>query len=409
MRQEKIKIKTESASLFNIGVLPAIWGVYIAQGVLGGLTFAGLPTLLRSQHVSLERIGLLSLVMLIWAIKFLWAQPVERLRISITGRRRSRKIILLGEFATAGFLCVIGFLPPYLFTALLMLLLCAAVFATIVDIACDALLIEQIPENQRQKGNMAQVGGAYIGLVLGGSIFTNLYNVIGWKADCFVMALIVMDLSIPMIFYKSENRKVFQRNAQDLRPGLLNAFRRKEIWYGIVLTVTYEMSGRLAQGLTGPFLIDQGVSLNAVGIFNGIGGVVSGLCGASVGSFLTRRMGAKKAIYVISICHAVLFSLLFLSIEFRFLHLSVLFALFVIEAALMAATFVVSYSRLMSLTAVHQPGIDFTIFQSAGAIAAALLGAIGAFIAGKTGYGDVFLCSLVLSLVCVFIIKFSKM
>ncbi|ASL41161.1 MULTISPECIES: hypothetical protein [Acetobacter] len=101
--------KSDSVPLFNIGVLPPIWGIYIAQGVLGGLTFAGLPTILRSQHVSLGKIGLLSLVMLIWAIKFLWAQPVERLRISTTGRRHSRKIILVGECVTAGLLCIIAF------------------------------------------------------------------------------------------------------------------------------------------------------------------------------------------------------------------------------------------------------------------------------------------------------------
>ena len=75
--------KNGLAPLFNIGVLPSIWAIYIAQGVLGGLTFVGLPTILRNQHVSLGKIGLLSLVMLIWAIKFLWAQPVERLRIEI--------------------------------------------------------------------------------------------------------------------------------------------------------------------------------------------------------------------------------------------------------------------------------------------------------------------------------------
>lgn len=34
--------KNGSAPLFNIGVIPSIWGVYIAQGVLGGLTFASL-------------------------------------------------------------------------------------------------------------------------------------------------------------------------------------------------------------------------------------------------------------------------------------------------------------------------------------------------------------------------------
>ncbi|MFT8464781.1 MULTISPECIES: MFS transporter [Acetobacter] len=396
--------KNGSTPLFNIGVLPSIWGIYIAQGVLGGLTFAGLPTILRSQHVSLGKIGLLSLVMLIWAIKFLWAQPVERLRIAPTGRRHSRKIILMGECVTAGLLCVITFWSPQLSSGLLGLLLCAAVSATIVDIACDAFLIEQIPENEREKGNMAQVGGAYIGLVLGGSVFVSLYGVLGWRIGCFVMAFIVLSLTAPMLFYNQENREVFPVNPQELRPGLLNALRRGEIWCGIVLTIMYEMSGRLVQGLTGPFLIDQGISLNAVGIFNGIGGVVSGLCGTIAGGMMVSRAGAKNAMYMIAICHAVLLAVIFSSIKLHFLSTPILFSLFVCEATLVASSFVASYSRLMILTSPYQPGIDFTLFQSASAIVAALLGVTGSVMAGKIGYDKVFLLSVLLSIATIVLI-----
>lgn len=393
--------KSDSAPLFNIGVLPPIWGIYIAQGVLGGLTFAGLPTILRSQHVSLGKIGLLSLVMLIWAIKFLWAQPVERLRISTTGRRHSRKIILAGECVTAGLLCVIAFWPPRLFSGLFVLLLCAAFSATIVDISCDAFLIEQISEKNRGTGNMAQVGGAYIGLVLGGSIFVTLYGALGWRADYFIMAFIVLSLTAPMFFYNLENRKIFSAGSQESRPGLLKALRRKEIWCGIVLTITYEMSARLVQGLPGPFLIDHGIPLNVVGIFNGIGGVVSGLCGTIAGGVMVSRAGAKNAMYMIAICHSVLLAVIFFSIKLHFFSISIIFSLFVCEATLLASSFVASYSRLMILTSPNQPGIDFTLFQSASAIAATLLGVAGAFGAGKIGYDLIFLLSTLLSLITI--------
>lgn len=393
-----IGTKNGQISLLNVGVLPSLWGVYIAQGVLGGLTFSGLPTILRSQHVSLATIGLLSSVMLIWAIKFLWAQPIERLRISTTGRRRSRTIILIGEYVTAGVLCVIAFWPPQLFSGLLSLLLCAAVSATIVDIACDAFLIEQVPEKERGKANMAQVGGAYIGLVLGGSIFTTLYHAVGWRFDCFIMALIVVALAAPMFFYAEENKRIFHDYSIELRPRLLNAFKRGEIWCGIALTITYEMSGRLVQSLTGPFLIDQGMSLNTVGFFNGIGGVVSGLCGTSMGGVLVKKFGSKNSMYIIVIFHTALLAVIFFSIKVNFLNKFFIFFLFVCEAALMAASFVASYSRLMTFTSPHQPGIDFTLFQSASAIAAAFFGAIGAFGAGSIGYDKVFLIALLLSL-----------
>ncbi|WP_166443351.1 MULTISPECIES: hypothetical protein [unclassified Acetobacter] len=97
------------------------------------------------------------------------------------------------------------------------------------------------------------------------------------------------------------------------------------------------MSGRLVQGLTGPFLIDHGIPLNAVGIFNGIGGVVSGLCGTIAGGVMVSRAGAKNAMYMIAICHTVLLAVIFFSIKLHFLSISIIFSLFVCEATLMAS------------------------------------------------------------------------
>ncbi|ALV30611.1 hypothetical protein [Pannonibacter phragmitetus] len=66
-------------------VLVAAGGLYTAQSTIGGLTFLGLPAALRASGMAMEHIGLLSLIMLIWAFKFLWAVPVERWRIRADG------------------------------------------------------------------------------------------------------------------------------------------------------------------------------------------------------------------------------------------------------------------------------------------------------------------------------------
>lgn len=55
------------------GVIGAIGGVYVAQSVIGGVTWTGLPGVLRAQELPLDQIGLVSLLVLPWALKFLWA------------------------------------------------------------------------------------------------------------------------------------------------------------------------------------------------------------------------------------------------------------------------------------------------------------------------------------------------
>ena len=47
--------------------------LYLTQGLPHGFFSQALPTLLRQQGMSLEAIGLMSLVSLPWVLKFLWA------------------------------------------------------------------------------------------------------------------------------------------------------------------------------------------------------------------------------------------------------------------------------------------------------------------------------------------------
>ncbi|NKX17037.1 hypothetical protein HGG75_27140 [Ochrobactrum pseudogrignonense] len=80
-------------------------------------------------------------------------------------------------------------------------------------------------------------------------------------------------------------------------PSLVDAFQRVDIRTGLVLAVVFEMSGRLTQSLTGPFLVDAGVPLSLLGMLNGLGGVTAGICGAALGGWIVHRRGPVKAVF----------------------------------------------------------------------------------------------------------------
>lgn len=69
-------------------VLTVVAGIYITQSAIGGLTFQGIPAVLRAEGAGLDVIGLVSLLMLPWALKFLWAPALERLRLPLGRHRR---------------------------------------------------------------------------------------------------------------------------------------------------------------------------------------------------------------------------------------------------------------------------------------------------------------------------------
>lgn len=374
-------------------LLLAAGGIYTAQSLVGGLTFLGVPAVLRAENVALDRIGLVSLAMLIWALKFLWAGPVERWRIGKGGRRRSRELILAGEAVVVLALVGSGLAGGTDFSVILGLLILMALASATVDIACDAFLIEQFPENRRGLANVAQVGGGYLGMIFGSGLFVAVYAAFGWLAASFILAALVFLFSLPM----ATVGEVTVPTAPRATAGLLNAVRRPEIRIGILMAITFELGGRLAQALTGPFLVDAGLPLATLGLLNGGGGVVAGLAGTAAGGALAHRFGAVRAMRSVAGLHVLSLAALASAVLLASEHLYLLVNLFVLESAVMAAGFVTSYARLMSLASPEQPGVDFTLFQCASAIAAAICGMSGAMLAARAGYAPVFALAALLA------------
>ena len=65
-------------------IVLAIGGLYVAQSVVGGITWTGLPAVMRERGLPLDQLGLLSLIALPWALKFLWSPAIDRYRLLAT-------------------------------------------------------------------------------------------------------------------------------------------------------------------------------------------------------------------------------------------------------------------------------------------------------------------------------------
>src|SRR5262245_39823019 len=89
--------RLEQSHLSFPRVLAAISSIYVAQSVIGGMTFQAVPAVMRSSGADLQMIGLVSLTMLPWAFKFLWAPMVERYRQPPGELRRTRRVVIIGQ------------------------------------------------------------------------------------------------------------------------------------------------------------------------------------------------------------------------------------------------------------------------------------------------------------------------
>ncbi len=378
-------------------VFVVIAGIYTIQSTAGAITFQGVPVVLRAAGAPLDLIGLISLFMLPWAVKFLWAPAVERWRLPAGGGRRSRAIILLGQALIAVVFAGISLVAPADGVVPLLLgLALIALLAATVDIACDAFTIEQLAAGRRGWGNVMQVGGGYAGIMLGG-LFLVLVDALGWRPAMLVVAALVLLLTLPMAA-TAEPAGHLPRAAGH-RPSLAHALRRPAIRYGLVAILLFQSGLRLTQGMTGPFLVDQGVSPATLGWLTGTIGTALSLGAVVAIGVPVRLWGAGPVLRGLLALQAALFALFAAAAALPAQPMLWLAALFLLKTAAIAATFVALYTLAMQWASLRQAGVDFTLLQCADAAVAAVAGLGGGVLAQHLGYATCFGLAALLAVV----------
>ncbi|MFQ6554229.1 MFS transporter [Aestuariibius insulae] len=374
----------------------AIGGVYIAQSVLGGLTWTGLPGVLRAQELPLDRIGLVSLIVLPWALKFLWAPAIERVRLPCYGRDRSADIVGTGIAIVVAALFAVGFVGPVPMLAVLGVLLFAATATATVDIAVDGYAVARLSATRYGWGNAAQVGGAYVGSAIGGGVFLILVDLFGWMIGTWSMAVLIALICLPFVFLARTDRIAAERSHV---PSLGAALRRSEVRAGLLIAALYVIAQKTAMGMFGPFFIDAGYSLIELGLLSGIGSLTLGLAGALAGGAIVRRFGSRPVLVGAVVAQAGLLGVLALAAGSDVVSAVAVAPLaLVATGAIMAVGFVALYAQFMAWSDPRQGGVDFTLFQCMDAAISMISGVAAGLIAERFGYGIFFALALGISL-----------
>ncbi|HWK65425.1 MAG TPA: MFS transporter [Rhizobiaceae bacterium] len=380
-------------------VILAIGGLYVAQSVIGGITWTGLPAVMRDTGLSLDRVGLLSLIALPWALKFLWAPMVERFRLPNAGRNRSGTIVVIGGGICALGLLVVGAIGPTGLMALYASLMIVALAAATVDIACDGYAVEKLSVAHHGWGNAAQVGGAYLGAAIGGGLFLVLVAAYGWGPATWSMAALLVFLGLPFLLLTGRQRP---EPAREHVPSLLSALQRVEIRKGLLLAALYVLAQKVALMMLGPFLIDVGLDLATIGLLNGVGSMVVGFAAALFGGMLVRMFGTRTVLMLALVLQAAALFFFAAQTQFTGIPKPVLMIVAVASSSgIMALGFVALYAQFMSWSDARQGGIDFTLFQSMDALVSMAGGVVAGYVAEHFGYGIFFAGAGIIALVAV--------
>lgn len=370
-----------------VAVFATIGGLYIAQSVIGGMTWTGLPAIMRDNGVSLDQIGLVSLIILPWALKFLWAPAVERFRLPPEGKTRTATIILGGGFLSVLCLLVIGFIDPGQVYPLLGILAVVAFATATVDIACDGYAVQSLSPENYGWGNAAQVGGAYLGSAIGAGVFLVLVDRFGWHIAIWTMAAVLVLLGLPFAFFSRGRETVEDRPHT---PSLLAAWRRPEIRRGLAAAAVYVIAQKAGLAMLGPFLIDAGLDLTTVGILNGAGSMVVGLAAALAGGGLVRVFGVRGILITALLLQAFCFLFFALHSTDKHAGMALIAVAVASSSGVIALGFVALYAQFMHWSDPKQAGVDFTLFQCMDALVSMAGGVASGYLAQHFGYGAFF-------------------
>lgn len=388
-------------------VFSAIAGIYVAQSLVSGLALQSIPAVLRSTGAELDKIGLLYIVLVPWSLKFLWAPWLERIRLA-GARNRSREIILAGQWAVALVIAAIALIGIGDFRFLLAALAIATLAAATIDIACDGFAVEQLAANSRGWGNTAQVGGSYIGFMIGGGAYLWLVAQSDFRTATLLIAAALVVLSLPFAFLGLD-RAPSPRLSEAHTPSLRFALQRREVRFGILLVMLAGIGPRATASLLGPYLIDKGLDLGTLGILNGSAAIGAGLAGTLLGGMLVQGVGAGRATLIAIVLHASVLAVLMCLVQVDQATLVLLVGVQVALTISMAIGFVAAYALLMGASSLRQAGVDFTLFQCADAAVAAMGGMMGGMVAHAIGYANAFSlaagCALLAALLSPYLIR----
>lgn len=406
--------------------LALLLSLYVAQGLPVGFMTQALPVLLRHYGVSLTQIGFSGLLMLPWAIKFLWASRLDRTQLNFGQSRYLQGHYRLWVIVMQGLtlLCVLGLaLIPVTstmsngtLTLLSVLLLLMNFCCATQDIATDALAVTGLQRQHLQWGNSVQVLGSRVGFILGGGAILLALDWLSWQNSFLLLGLGIAVNSIAIFRYneplyrRAEPTGAVQSSPQpyidystsdassnDL--SRLKSYIHREYGYlwstvemkhWLWVLCTYKIADGLASPVIKPMMVDMGISLGQIGLYVSMLGTTCAGLGALAVGILIKRFSAGRMLIALALAQIITwayYAYLAYAFEHQF-HFSLwhVYIAHALEETLGTMSLVALLTIVMQHARISRPGSDFTLQVAVMTLVSGGLHLIGGLIAQALGY-----------------------
>ena len=304
----------------------AILFLGFSEGLPLALTGATLNVWLTEQGVSRTNIGLFALVTMPYALKFLWAPLVDRMRLPVMTRLfgRRRGWALTAQAALVAALLGLGSTSPgedLWWTALCAVLV--AFCSASQDIVVDAYRVEVLEEHKQAAGAAVLVLGYRFGLMAAGAGALYIAEFHGWRTAYEAMAVLVLVGMATILLCREPEAPA--ANARErliaewlrARPHLSGRSAVALAWlYGAVVApfvqfterrgwvvilafiASYKLGEVLAGQMSSTFYIGLGFTKAEIATVGKLFGLWATIAGGLLGGLLVGRVGVLRGLMV---------------------------------------------------------------------------------------------------------------
>ncbi len=287
--------------------------ICLAQGFSSGLPFYLLINLasawLKSYDLDLKQIGIfVSVTVMPYAWKFLWAPLLDRYNICKCGRRRSWMFV--SQFILLVIIFSLGLFTPkdYYYLALVLCFL-LGLFSATQDIALDAYRREILEDEELGLGNSIFVNGYRIAGLIPGGLSLILSDHMSWFWVFTLTSIFMLPGALTTFLIKeTQNCSGPRTLVESVIQPFLEFFRRKGFWgvLGVIgFIFLYKFGDSMATAQATPFYMDMGYSKSEIGYANKSIGLPTMIIGGLVGGVLMLRIGINKALWFFGVAQVV--------------------------------------------------------------------------------------------------------
>lgn len=381
-----------------------------AQPKMAALLFlgfaSGLPFLLTQRvlqawmtvaKVDLTTIGLFSLILLPYSLKFLWSPLLDRYVPPFLGRRRGWMLITQIGLLVA--IAVMSLHDPQRGVQMLAVnALVIAFLSASQDISIDAYRTDVLEHTEMGAGAATYVLGYRIALLITGTIALILADHIPWPTVYLAMSA----LMVIGIFATIRAPEPLLRMAppKSLGDAVVLPFRefftRAGVGKGalaLLFIVLYKYPESLAQNMLTPFLLKTGFTQTEIGAVQGGVGLFSTIGGSVVGGAIMSRIGINKSLWAFGAAQA-LSNLMYYVLALVGHNEPLLIAAVAIEYFCfgMVASGMVAF--LMDICSMRFSATQYALLSSLMAVSRDILVAPGGKIADAVGWPTFFLITV---------------